>query len=195
MVGEELEHVLVTSRAQWREWLKLHHDSCPRIWLVIYKKATGLPSPTYDDIVEEALCFGWIDSKTRKIDAEKTGLLLTPRRPNSVWSARNKRRLDKLIPTGLMAPAGLTAVEVARQNGSFFLLDAVERLEVPDDLSIALDADPQAEANFNAFGPSSRKMILGWVISAKRPETRARRISEVVACAAVGKRATFPQDR
>ncbi len=189
MTGREnLERVPVAGRSQLRAWLAANHESSPGIWLVTYKKATGLPAPSYNDVVEEALCFGWIDSTTRTVGGEKVELLLTPRRPHSTWSASNKRRVERLLAAGLMTPAGLAAVEVARRNGSWSLLDAVERLEIPADLAAALAATPPAAANFDRFTPSVRKQTLRWVISAKRPQTRERRIAETATCAAEGRR-------
>lgn len=185
---EALERVRVSSRSQLRAWLAANHESSPGIWLVTARKSTGLPSPSYDDVVEEALCHGWIDSTTRGVDDLRVELLLTPRKPTSTWSASNKRRIERLTASGAMTPAGLAAVVVARRNGSWVLLDAVERLEIPADLAAALGATSQAEANFSAFTPSVRKQILWWVISAKRPQTRQRRIAETVACAAQGRR-------
>lgn len=185
---EDLERVPVRDRPELREWLGSHHQSSPGIWLVTNKKSTGLPSPSYDDVVEEALCHGWIDSTTRTVDDEKVELLLTPRKPTSTWSASNKRRIERLSASGAMTPAGLAAVEVARQNGSWWLLDAVERLEIPADLAVALAAMPPAAANFDGFTPSVRKQILWWVISAKRPQTRERRINDTVASAVEGRR-------
>lgn len=174
MARAERERVQVTSRAQLREWLAAHHDSSPGIWLITNKRASGLPAPSYDDIVEEALCFGWIDSTVRTVDRDRAEQLLTPRKPTSTWSASNKQRVERLMPAGLIEPAGLAAIEVAKLNGSWTLLDSVERLEVPRDLAEALAASPPARERFEAFPPSARKGILWWVASAKRPQTRAR---------------------
>lgn len=178
----------VRDRSELHEWLVEHHSSSPGIWLVTSRRVTGLPAPSYDEVVEEAICFGWIDSTTRTVDDVSVELLLTPRRPTSAWSASNKRRVERLAAVGLMTEAGQAAVEVARQNGSWSLLDAVERLEVPSDLADALAAVPPAAANFAGFSPSVRKQVLWWVISARRPQTRERRIAETVSRAAVGLR-------
>lgn len=186
---DDLEQLHVTSRAQWRAWLIEHADSSPGVWLVLPKRGTGRPAPTYDDVVEEALCFGWIDSTVRGRDAETSMQLLTPRKPRSTWSASNKARLERLIPAGLMTDRGLRAVEVARANGSWSALDAVDRLEVPDDLAAALDAEPAAREHFDRFPPSARRQLLWFVISAKRAETRSARIARVVDAAADGRRA------
>lgn len=185
----DYEQVLVTSRAQWREWLAANADTSPGIWLVTHKRATGLPAPSYDEVVEEALCFGWVDSTVRPRD-ELTGMqLVTPRRPQSTWAASNKERVARLSAAGLMTERGLRAVEVAQRNGSWTALDAVERMEVPPDLAAALAADPAAAATFAALPPSAVRQHLWWVVSAKRPQTRARRIEAVVAAAHDGRRA------
>lgn len=179
----EYEQVLVTSRAELRTWLESNADRDVGIWLVTYRTVTGRPAPSYDDIVEEALCFGWIDSTIRKLDDERTALLFTPRKPTSTWAASNKRRLERLIPAGLMTERGLRAIEVAKANGSWQILDSVEALEVPADLADALSAAGQRE-RWDATTPGVRKQHLWQVISAKRPETRTRRIAAVVAAVA-----------
>lgn len=186
---DDLDQVLVTSRAQWRAWLAANADSSPGIWLVTHKRASGLPAPSYDDIVEECLCFGWIDSTVRPRDATTAMQLVTPRKPRSTWSAANKARLEHLLPSGLMTERGLRAIEVAKANGSWQQLDSVERLEVPEDLAAALDAVPAARAFFDGMPPGARKQHLWFVVSAKRPQTRAARITAIVAAAADGRRA------
>lgn len=185
---DDLEQVLVTSRAELRGWLEENADTSPSIWLVTYKRESGKPAPTYDEIVEEALCFGWIDSTVRRRDAESSMLLLASRKPNSTWSAVNKARLERLLPSGLMTPRGLRAIEVAKANGAWEILDPVERLEVPEDLAAALDADPIARQYFDAMPRGVRKQVLWHVLSAKRSETRANRIARVVADVSDGRR-------
>ena len=184
----DYEQVLVTSRARWREWLTANADTSPGVWLVTYKRGSGQPAPTYDDVVEECLCFGWIDSTVRPGNEQTAMQLVTPRKPTSTWAATNKARLERLLAAGQVTERGLRIIESAKANGSWTALDAVERLEVPDDLAAALDARPPARANFDAFPPSARKQVLWYVISAKRPETRAARIARVVAAAAEGRR-------
>ncbi len=186
---DDFEQVLVTSRAELRAWLEANADTSPSVWLVTYKRSADKPSPTYDEIVEEALCFGWIDSTVRTRDEQTAMLLFSSRKPNSTWSAVNKARLEKLLPSGLMTERGLRAIEVAKANGSWEILDSVERLEVPEDLAEALDADPAARTFFDAMPPGARKQHLWFVISAKRPETRAARVAKVVSEAAAGRRA------
>lgn len=188
MPDADLPEVTPASRAALRAWLAEHHASATGAWLVYFKKATGRPTVTYDEAVEELLCFGWIDSKVRPIDAERYSQLVTPRKPGSVWSALNKRRVASLTEQGLLMPAGLAKIEAAQADGSWTSLDAVEALEVPADLRAALDAVPTAAGHYAAFSPTSRKLILMWVTSAKRPETRRKRIEETVTAAAKGVR-------
>jgi uncharacterized protein YdeI (YjbR/CyaY-like superfamily) len=180
--GLEILHAV--DRGAWRAWLAEHHASAPGVWLVYYRKATGRTGVSYDEAVEEALAFGWIDSKTNPRDEEGWLQMFTPRRPGSPWSRSNKERVARLEREGRMTPAGRALVEAAKRDGSWTKLDAVENLEVPPDLAKALAANPQAEQHFNAFSPSARRHILGWIASAKRPETRAKRIAETVRLAA-----------
>ena len=186
---DDYEQVLVTTRQQWRDWLTENAESAPGAWVITYKRATGKPAPSYDDIVEECLCFGWIDSTVRPRDAETALQLVTPRKPSSTWAATNKARLERLIAAGLITERGMRVVEAAKANGSWSALDAVERLEVPDDLAAALDAVPSARAFFDAMPASALQQHLWYVISAKRSETRAARIGKVVMAAAEGRRA------
>jgi len=186
----------VSDRATWRAWLETHHPRPEGVWLVSFKKATGRPRVEYDAAVEEALCFGWIDSVERTIDAERGMQLFTPRKPRSSWSQSNKIRVEKLIASGLMRPAGLEKIEQARRDGSWDAYAVAESLHEPADLQAAFAAArPVAKANWDAFSPSSRRAILWWVHTAKRPETRARRIASVVSEAARNRRANFPEDR
>ena len=182
------------SRAEWRQWLAEHHADSPGVWLVYFKKATGQPSVAYAEAVEEALCFGWIDSYPRKLDAERSQLLFTPRQPRSGWSKVNKERLERLDAGGLLMPAGRAAIARARQNGAWESLDAAEAGAVPDDLAAALAADAVAGRNFAAFSLSARKMILTWVLGAKQAATRARRVAETARMAALNKRANFDRE-
>ena len=177
------------SRAAWRQWLAEHHASAPGVWLVYGKKTSGQPSVRYAEAVEEALCFGWIDSHPRKLDADRAQLLFTPRQPKSGWSRVNKERLVRLEAAGLLLPAGLAAIARAKANGAWESLDAAEAGQVPEDLAAALAANEVAGANFVAFSLSGRQMLLSWVLGAKRPETRAGRVAEVVRMAALNKRA------
>jgi uncharacterized protein YdeI (YjbR/CyaY-like superfamily) len=177
------------SRAEWRQWLAANHTRTEGIWLISYKKATGKPAVTYDESVEEALCFGWIDSKGNKLDDERSMLWFAPRKPRTGWSKPNKERVERLIQAGLMTPAGLAKIENAKADGSWSALDGVEALEIPPDLAAALAANPAAEQNFTAFPRSAKRGILEWIQNAKRPETRANRIAETVRLAAENIRA------
>lgn len=172
--------VTAATRAEWRQWLLDHHAAMPGVWLVYHKKGSGQPSITWAEAVEEALCFGWIDSKAVTIDAQRYKQVFTPRKPRSVWSKINKASLERLEAAGLMMPAGRRAVEVAKHNGAWTAIDSSENLEVPADLAEALAADAEAGRNFAALSPSRRKLALYQLLAAKRPETRARRIADIV---------------
>jgi len=162
-------------RARWRRWLARNHATSDGVWLVRYKKATGKACVSYDDSVEEALCFGWIDGRMSPVDAEQYLQLFTPRRPKSTWAASNKTRVEKLERLGLMTPAGREAIAVARKNGSWAALDAIESMTLPSELERELARNRRAARNFDAMSPSARKGYLYWVGTAKKPETRARR--------------------
>ncbi len=187
MIAGETVHP--KTRTAWRRWLERHHARADGVWLVSYKKATGKPRVDYEAAVEEALCFGWVDSKPRKLDDERTMLYFTPRKPRSGWAGSNKARVARLVAEGRMAPAGLAKVEAARHDGSWTALDAVEALDVPPDLRRALDGRARAASRFDAFPPSVRRSILQWIASAKKPETRANRIDETARLAARNVRA------
>jgi uncharacterized protein YdeI (YjbR/CyaY-like superfamily) len=188
-MSERYEQVQVESREQWRDWLAEHHERSPGVWLVTFKKHTGERHVPYADIVEEALAFGWVDSQPRKLDDARSQLLVTPRKPASNWSRPNKQRVQRLLDAGLMAPAGLAAVEAAKADGSWSALDAVEDLHEPDDLRAALDRDADARRHWDGFPRSTRRGILEWIANAKRPDTRAKRIEETAELAAQGIRA------
>jgi uncharacterized protein YdeI (YjbR/CyaY-like superfamily) len=184
MTGTPPNSVHPQTRAEWREWLERHHTQAEGVWLISFKKGTGKPRFEYEEAVEEALCFGWVDSKSNKLDAERSMLWFAPRRPRTGWSRSNKERAKRLIETGLMMPAGLAKIEAAKQDGSWSALDSVEALEIPPDLDQALAADQTARQYFEAFPRSVKRAILEWIAGAKRPETRAKRIAETVELAA-----------
>lgn len=179
----------ITNRAQWRAWLAQHGDTSPGVWVVTWKKPTGKPHVPYDDLVNEAIAAGWVDSRPRSIDTERSALLLTPRKPASRWSAKNKQRVQQLSAAGLMQPAGLAVVAAAKANGSWNALDDVETLTEPDDLAAALDANPTARTYWSAFPRSTRRSILEWISAAKTDTTRSARIARTVSDAAVDIRA------
>lgn len=175
--------------ADWRAWLAANHTRAEGVWLITYKKATGKPTLSYEASVEEALCFGWVDSKGGKLDDERTMLYFAPRKAGSGWSRPNKERVERLIAEGRMAPAGLAKIEQAKADGSWTLLDAVENLEVPDDLAAEFDKHPAARANFDAFPRSARRGILEWIVQARTASTRAKRVAETARLAQANARA------
>ncbi len=177
------------NRKEWREWLAKYHDKEKSVWLIIYRKEGATPSVSYVEAVEEALCYGWIDSKGNKRDAESYYQFFARRNPKSKWSGLNKRRVAKLLQQNLMVEAGLKMVEIAQQNGSWTALDAVEQLLIPEDLQQALQQNQAAQQYFEAFPPSVKRGILEWILNAKRPETRQKRIAETVRLAAKNIRA------
>lgn len=177
------------TRAEWRSWLEQHHTRTEGVWLVSYKKETGKPRFDYDEAVEEALCFGWIDSKPNKLDDQRSMLWFAPRKLGSGWSRLNKQRAERLVAQGLMMPAGLMKIEAAKHDGSWNALDAIEALEIPPDLEKALTVYSEAKQNFDAFPRSVKRGILEWIASAKKPETRAKRVEETAQLAAKNLRA------
>jgi len=183
-VSKFYEQVAVTSRSQWRAWLKKHHSSSPGVWAITFKKDSGGPHVPYDDVAEEALAFGWIDSKGRKLDEDRWQLLVTPRKPKSSWSRVNKGRVERLLEDGVMTQAGLEAVEVAKANGAWSALDDVENLTEPDDLRAALDANKRARHYWDAFPRSVKRGILEWIGNAKTEPTRTKRVAETARLAA-----------
>jgi uncharacterized protein YdeI (YjbR/CyaY-like superfamily) len=168
------------SRDAWRSWLRRRHETSSGVWVVYAKKHTGLPSLTHDEAVEEALCFGWIDSLRRPLDDRFFQQLFTPRKPKSSWSGLNKKRVATLSERGLMTAAGIAAVELAKRTGTWDALAHVDSLFEPDNLRGALDRNAKARTNWNALSPGERKRYLYWLSHAKREETRAARIKQIV---------------
>jgi uncharacterized protein YdeI (YjbR/CyaY-like superfamily) len=166
-----------------------NHTQPSGVWLVSYKKATGKPRIEYDEAFEEALCFGWVDSKPNKLDAERTLLWFAPRKSGTGWSRPNKQRIERMTQSGLMAEAGLAKVEQAKRDGSWTKLDAVEDLDIPEDLGRALASHPLASANFEAFPRSAKRGILEWITNAKTTKTRAKRVAETARLASKNERA------
>ena len=181
------------SRQAIRKWLDANHAIADTFWLVSYKKHVTDHYVPYGDIVEELLCFGWIDSRTKRVDDERMMLLVGPRKPGSTWSASNKKRAAKLNNSGLMTPAGQMKIDAAKQDGSWCYLDDIEKLIIPDDLAEALQANRSARQNYDAFNDSAKKVILMWIKSAKREVTRSRRVRETVRLAARGLKAGHPE--
>jgi uncharacterized protein YdeI (YjbR/CyaY-like superfamily) len=176
-------------RAAWRAWLEANQDQAPGVWVVTWRSATGRDRVSYDAIVEEALCVGWVDATVNILDEERGLQLVTPRRPRSTWASTNKARVARLEAEGRIGPRGRRAIEVAKANGWWDLLDDVEALVEPADLSAALAADAAARDAWDGFPPSARKQMLFWIASAVKDETRRRRIEAVAERAALGERA------
>jgi len=177
------------TRAAWRKWLEAHHATSTGVWLVSFKKATGKSRVEYEQAVEEALCFGWIDSKPRKLDEERSMLWFAPRKARTGWSRPNKERVARMIQQERMAPAGLAKVAAAKADGSWSALDAVEDLVIPPDLQAALAALPSAAEFFGKFPRSAKRGILEWIVNARRAETRRKRIAETARLASRNERA------
>ncbi len=172
-----------TSQEAWREWLEEHHQTVKSVWLIIYRKESGVPSVYYPEAVDEALCFGWVDSKPNKRDEQSFFQFFSKRNPKSNWSKLNKDKVARLLEAGKISPAGLEMIEIARQSGTWTALDDVENLVIPPDLQSAFDQNPTAWAYFDAFPKSVKRGILEWLLNAKQPATRQKRIYETVSLA------------
>lgn len=177
-----MEELRLTDRGQWRRWLADHHATSSGVWLVYAKKASGEPTLEYEESVLEALCFGWVDGLMRSIDETFYKRRFTPRRPVSTWSPSNKRRVAELVAAGLMTPAGQALVDAARDNGCW---DAPDRPQIPDeptpDFQAALDGNAAARTGFAGLTPAQRRQYVGWIATAKRADTRERRIARALA--------------
>lgn len=180
MNKEEIEIFYPTSQTEWRLWLQKNHSSKQSVWLVFYKKISSKHSISWSNAVDEALCFGWIDSKKVSIDKEKSHQFFSKRKPKSTWSKINKEKVVKLTETGKMSKAGFEIIEVAKQNGSWTILDEVEELIIPEDLKTALKTKTNSMDFFLSLSKSVRKQYLQWLLFAKRQETREKRITEIV---------------
>ncbi len=178
-----------TSQKEWRKWLQKNHATEKSVWLIIYKKESGVKSVYYPEAVDEALCFGWIDSKPNKRDAESYYQFFSVRNPKSNWSKVNKAKVERLLIAGQMTEAGQKMIDLAKQNGTWSALDEVEEAVLPADLQKLFDKSKTAFKNWSAFPPSARKGILQWILNAKSNETRQKRIDETVALAAKNVRA------
>jgi uncharacterized protein YdeI (YjbR/CyaY-like superfamily) len=179
MTEEKIETICPESRQQWRQWLQENHDKRPSVWLIYYKKKSNKPSLDWSEAVDEALCFGWIDSKRQAIDEEKFRQYFCRRKPNSTWSKINKDKIERLTEAGLMTPAGLESIETAKQNGSWSLLDDAEKLIIPKDLEKAFQTRPGSKSFFLSLSRSDKTAILQWLLLAKREQTRQKRIQEI----------------
>lgn len=185
----------VPDLATLRAFLAASHGSAAGVWLVLPTKASGRPTLPIGDVVDELLCWGWIDSQVRAIDSTRSRVLATPRRPGSGWSKVNKDKVARLEAAGRIAAPGAAVIARARADGSWSALDEVETLVPPPDLQAALDACPPAAAFWARFPPSSQRGILEWLAAARRPATRAARVAAIVEKAAVNRKANFPPGR
>lgn len=184
MIPVDLDTFCPACPNDWREWLAQNHDSKQSVWLVCYKKQANVPTISWSDAVDEALCFGWIDSTRKSIDDQRFIQFFCRRKPNSAWSKINKAKVERLIAEGLMMQAGHESILKAKENGSWTLLDEVEELLVPEDLHKKISENEIAAAYFEGLSKSVKKIILYWIASAKRTETRQNRINEVATLAA-----------
>jgi uncharacterized protein YdeI (YjbR/CyaY-like superfamily) len=191
---DNLPRLSFRNRDEWHAWLKENHRTSSGIYLVYYKKASRQPTITYEEAVQEALSFGWIDSTAHALDRDRYMQLFTSRKPGSSWSRLNKERVEKLIREGRMTPAGREKVEAALRDGSWTMLDKIEKLALPEDLAESLDASPRARAVFDGLPASTRKVIIRWIESARKQETRDKRIGRTISELGKGiRRFPFPE--
>lgn len=186
MPVDKLKYKLVyaKNREEWRKWLEKNHECSEAVWLVYYKKGSGKETVVYDEAVQEALCFGWIDSVINRIDDEKYKQLFSQRKRKSTWSKLNKDRVEKLIKEELMTNAGLEKIEQAKKDGSWNSIDHVEQLIISDDFKKALSANKEAKKNFNNFSNSNKKISLYWINNVKSADLRKQRVNKIVELAA-----------
>ncbi|PBQ32979.1 hypothetical protein CNR22_14745 [Sphingobacteriaceae bacterium] len=180
MFNKEVETFCPTSQADWRQWLKKNHQSKQSVWLIYYTRKSKIPSLSWSEAVDEALCFGWIDSTKKTIDDSSFMQYFSKRKPKSNWSKINKEKTLQLIENGRMTKAGHESIEIAKQNGYWTILDEIEELILPNDLEKAFNSHKGSKDYFLSLSKSARKLLLGWIIFAKRQETRQKRIDEVV---------------
>ncbi len=176
------------SRKSWRDWLERNHDSQSEVWVVFYKRHTGKATLSYDDAVEEALCFGWIDGVRRTLDDTRYTIRFSPRTSTSSWSALNRSRAQRMKRAGLMAPAGEKAIRLARRSGRWAAAEATPDRSMPPELNEALRSDSTAAKFFETLAPSYRRQFIGWINAARRPETRQRRVAEAVSLLSRGEK-------
>ena len=180
MQKKEIETFYPTNRQEWRQWLLENHNKKQSIWLVHYNKKSNMPSVSWSEAVDEALCFGWIDSTRKSLDNDMFIQFFTKRKPRSVWSKINKEKIERLKQEGLLMPAGLESISIAQQNGTWNILDDVEELEISEDLEMEFNTREGSKEYFLSLSKSVRKSMLQWIKLAKRPETRQKRIVELV---------------
>jgi len=180
MIDKEIKSFCPANRQQWREWLQEYHDQEKSVWVIFYKNKSNIPTITWSDAVDEALCFGWIDSIVKPLDDEKFMRFFSRRKTKSGWSAINKEKIMKLLEDGLITQAGFDSIENAKQNGSWTVLDDIEALIIPEDMETEFQKKPGAKIYFSGLSKSDKKHILQWIGQAKRSETRQKRIDEIV---------------
>ncbi len=180
MQKKEIETFYPTNRQEWRQWLLENHNKKQSIWLVHYNKKSNMPSVSWSDAVDEALCFGWIDSTRKSLESDKFIQFFTKRKPTSVWSKINKEKIERLKQEGLLMPDGYESIMIAQQNGTWNILDDVEKLEISEDLEKEFNTREGSKEYFLSLSKSVRKSMLQWIKLAKRPETRQKRIVELV---------------
>lgn len=179
MEKTETEQFYPKTPKEWRSWLQKNHVKKDAVWVIFYKKSSGKPTLTWSDAVDEALCFGWIDSTKKTLDHEASIQFFSKRKAKGTWSKINKAKIIRLTEEGLMMPAGLACIERAKENGSWTILDTVEELSIPEDLEKAFKSRPGSKAFFMSLSKSVRKMMLHWIVMAKREETREKRLIEI----------------
>jgi uncharacterized protein YdeI (YjbR/CyaY-like superfamily) len=177
---QEMDTFCPANRQEWRMWLEENHRSRQSVWLVYFKSKSGKPTVKYSDAVDEALCYGWIDSKAKPFDYERFMQFFCKRKTKSVWSKINKAKVERLIAEGLMTEAGFASIAIAQENGSWSILDKAEALEIPDDLEAEFQKIPYSKDYFLSLSRSDKRNILQWLVLAKRIETRQKRITEIV---------------
>jgi len=177
---KEIETFYPRSQQEWRDWLEYNHDKKKSVWLIYYKKKSNIPTITYSEAVNEALCFGWIDSKSKPLDEHKFMQFFSRRKEKSVWSKVNKEKIERLTKEGLLTKAGYEIIETAKQNGSWTILDEAEALIIPEDLDKEFQKRINAKEYFLSLSRSDKRNILQWLVLAKRQETREKRITEIL---------------
>lgn len=184
-MSEEVAAIEARDAAELRAWLQVNHVTSPAVWLIFWKKDSGYPSIDWGDAVDQALCFGWVDSKVQSLDEQRYRQYFSVRKPGSGWSKINKDKIERLTATGQMAPAGVAAVDSAKADGSWAMLDGPEAGIVPDDLAAALD-NAGVRSAYEDLTPGGRKTILTWLVMAKRETTRSNRIAKTIESLAKG---------
>ncbi len=176
-----MKHLYCKTPQEWRKWLKKNHDQESLVWLVFFKKDSGKPSLQYQEALDEALCYGWIDSILKKLDEDSYVRKFTPRKPHSNWSATNKKRVQELIDAKKMTRWGLAKIEAARENGMWEKEDRPQiNLDLPEELNAAFAKEPNARDYFETLAPSHKKQYIAWIATAKRPETRVNRVQKAI---------------